>query len=216
MMEACVNVCGILVGYDPGGKGAHGVAEVFVEGGRARDLATKTFETTEQVIGLLEHTGSLVAFGVDTLTCWATGPGGWRPADRWLRRRYKAVQNSVVAPNSIRGSMALNGMAVLVWLKMARPSIFVTEVHPKVLFWHLTRAECDYTAKRDLMDATLARVLGVKVAPANEHEWDAALSAFVALEAVTARWTNDLHSLPTLGDERLVSPCGKTHYFWPE
>ena len=55
--------------------------------------------------------------GVNTLTAWSTGRAGWRPADRWLRYRYPEVRNSVASPNSLFGSMALNGMSVLMSLR---------------------------------------------------------------------------------------------------
>ncbi len=59
-------------------------------------------------------------------------------------------------------------------------TVFVTETHPKVLFWFLSRASHDYAGRREFMDDVLTRALGTSVAPANDHEWDAALSAFHA------------------------------------
>lgn len=66
------------------------------------------------------------------------------------------------------------------------------------------------------MDAVLARELGVSVAPLTEHEWDAALSAFAALEGKVGRWSHDLNTIATDTGERLITPCGTTHYSWPE
>jgi hypothetical protein len=74
----------------------------------------------------------------------------------------------------------------------------------------------DYKTRKIEMDATLTEKLGVTVAPATEHEWDAALSAFAALEGSAGRWTKDLHRLATTEGERLLKPCGETHYYWPE
>ena len=102
---------GVIVGYDPGGDKSHGIAELRVQNGQPQALTTRTFQTAEDVIGHLENLSSIVAIGVDTLTCWGTGPGAWHPADRWLRARYVAVRNSVITPNGLFGSMALNGMA---------------------------------------------------------------------------------------------------------
>jgi hypothetical protein len=175
-----------------------------------------TLQTAEEVIKYMEDTPTIVALGVDTLTCWSTGLGAWRPADRWLRDHYVEVQNGIVAPNGLRGSMSLNGMAVLVAARLKFPNLPITETHPKVLYWHLSRQKYDYTNSKVLMDKTLADALGRGVGPKTEHEWDAALSTLVALEGATGRWRFDLHSLPTLSGERIVSPCGKTHYFWPE
>ena len=123
---------GLLVGYDPGGDGTHGIALLSLEGGRATSLSTKTFETTEDVIAHLERLPTIAAIGVDTLTCWSTGGGGWRPADRWLRERYTLVRNSVMTPNGLAGSMGLNGMSVLLTIQRRFPKVIIVETHPKV------------------------------------------------------------------------------------
>jgi len=86
----------IFIGYDPGGNNCHGLAELHVENGKATRLVTTTLGTVENVVSYLESLRSLTALGVDTLTCWSTGPSGWRPADRWLRQRYPQAKNSVV------------------------------------------------------------------------------------------------------------------------
>jgi hypothetical protein len=135
---------GLIIGYDPGGNGAHGVAELLVEEGRATSVSMRTMATTEDVIVFLEKTPSIAALGVDTLTCWSTGKSAWRPADRWLRQRYPAVRNSIVTPNSLFGAMGLNGMATLLAVRLRRPDILITESHPKVLYHHLSGQKYDY------------------------------------------------------------------------
>ena len=64
--------------------------------------------------------------------CWSTGRCGWRPADRWLRGQYPRVANSVVSPNSLFGSMALNGAACVHQLAAQWPDAMISETHPKV------------------------------------------------------------------------------------
>jgi hypothetical protein len=76
--------------------------------------------------------------------------------------------------------------------------------------------EYDYQTSKAAMKGVLARALGIPVATATEHEWDAAVSAFAAFEGIVGRWSHDLHALPTNKGERLITPCGTTHYFWPE
>jgi hypothetical protein len=88
----------IIIGYDPGGNNAHGLAELEVKNGKVIRLSTRTFCTTHDVVLFLENLAFVSALGVDTLTWWSTGPGGWMPADRWLRQQYPAVRNSVVTP----------------------------------------------------------------------------------------------------------------------
>lgn len=204
------------MGYDPGGNGAHGVAELQFENGEVSALSTRTLETAEDVISILERMASLAALGVDTLTCWGTGIGAWRPADRWLREHYKAVLRSVMPPNALFGSMCLNGMGVLIAARHRFPDVLITETHPKVLYWQLSRKKYEYKTSKATMDRMLAGALGVSVASATEHEWDAAVSAFAAFKGFVGRWSHDLHTLPANKGERLVTPCGITHYFWPE
>ena len=74
----------IIIGYDPGGNGHHGVAEVWVEDGETRRVQTWTKSTTEVVISLIEDGPPIAALGVDTLSCWSSGSSGWRPADLGL------------------------------------------------------------------------------------------------------------------------------------
>jgi len=211
-----MRITGTIIGYDPGGNGDHGLTRLVLANGLIREATTDTLDNAEQVIATAQEQGSLVAIGVDTLTCWSTRTSGWRPADCWLRQKYKEVQKSIVPPNGLRGSMALNGMAVLVSLRERQPELFITETHPKVLFWFLKREKYDYEKKKALMDDTLITNLGVRISPANDHEWDSAISAFAALRSVKGEWKHDLHERPMTDEGRLVSPCGTTHYFWPE
>ena len=123
---------GIVIGYDPGGNGKHGVARATLRDGDILSVTTTTCNVVEDVVASIVNNETPLGLGVDTLTCWATGHNGWRPADRWLRQRYDCVQNSVVAPNSLYGAMSLSGMALLVTVRQAFPDLFVTETHPKV------------------------------------------------------------------------------------
>lgn len=209
-----MRITGTIIGYDPGGNGHHGLARLVLKNGSIQEGTTETLDNSEQVIKVAQEQRTLVAVGVDTLTCWSTGPSGWRPADRWLRQKYREVQNSIVSPNGLYGSMVLNGMGLLVSLRNQRPDLFITETHPKVLFWFLKREKYDYENKTALMDKMLMNNLGVRISPANNHEWDSAISAFAALQSVMGIWKHDLHKIAS--EERLVSPCGSTHFFWPE
>jgi len=206
----------LIVGYDPGGDGTHGVALLSLVDGRAEAARTRTFQTTYEVIQYMEGLGTVAAIGVDTLTCWSTGAGGWRPADRWLRDRYKNVRNSVMTPNGLAGSMGLNGMSVLLATRSRLPDVMIVETHPKVLYWALANRKHNYQATRDQMESMLCEVCAVTLETANEHEWDAALSALAAARGFLGEWTTDLHALPTRSGERLISPCGRTNYYWPE
>jgi len=206
----------LIVGYDPGGDGAHGLALLSLADGRPKTVRTCTFQTTHQVIEYIEGLGPVAALGVDTLTCWSTGQGGWRPADRWLRNRYRNVQSSVMTPNGLAGSMGLNGMSVLIAARCRYPDVAIVETHPKVLYWALANKRHDYQSTRNEMELMLCEAYPAALTTANDHEWDAALSALAAMRGLFGEWPTDLHALPVGSGERLITPCGRTNYYWPE
>lgn len=207
----------LYLGYDPGGNDKHGVAALRWESGKRVSIRTATLPSTESVLRWFQgEAGRPLAIGVDTLTCWSTGPSGWRPADRWLRQRYPEVSGSVASPNSLYGSMSLNGMSVLLELRKLNSNLLVTETHPKVLHWHIQRLQYDYVLGRAAMDDVLKDQVGCIAHCETDHEWDAAISAVAAYKCESRQWTRDLHLIPTLTDERLVNPCGQTKYAWPD
>ena len=207
------NTC-ILV-YDPGGDGKHGVAVLHLNDQVPTKIDTLTLPTAEAVIEHFNTIENVHAIGVDTLTCWSTGPGGWRPADRWLRKTYPQIAPSVVTPNGLFGSMGLNGPAVVLECRAANPALIVTESHPKVLHWHLARKRYNYAEDGVRMIDLLSGLLQVSVEATTDHAWDAALSALAAFRGCYGDWDTDLHRLPTERNERIVWCCGTTHYFWP-
>jgi hypothetical protein len=77
---------GGIVGYDPGGNGSHGVAELEIEHDRCVHATVLSLETAEDVLRWILRSNNLVWLGVDTLATWSTGPSGWRTADLFLRR----------------------------------------------------------------------------------------------------------------------------------
>lgn len=207
---------GTIVGYDPGGNGSQGVAKLSISASQCTAIEVCTLDTAEDVISWIDEVDDLIGIGVDTLACWSTGSSGWRAADIWLRKRYKEIHQSVVSPNGLYGSMGLNGMAVLVSIREKRPDLPISETHPKVLYWALQHKKYDYTNGAREMDLDLSDRLGINVRTANDHEWDAAVSALAALRGMQRQWTHDLFRLPTDQTARLVLPCGQVQYWWPE
>jgi len=206
-----------FIGYDPGGNNKHGVAALTVKKGKPISAESALVKTAEEAIfWLSKRGGQRAAIGVDTLTCWSTGPSGWRPADRWLQERYPEVRGSVTSSNSLYGSMSINGMATLIAMRRAVPGLTITETHPKVLHWHMARRRYDFDTNRKSMLETLSAGLGFQFSCESDHEWDAALSALAAFYGASGTWKHDLHCLPTTAGERLIAPCGETKYFWPE
>ena len=157
---------GTVVGYDPGGNGNHGFARATVRDGDIVCVTTKTLQTAKDVVRSILEIESLLGLGIDTLTCWSAGRSGWRPADRWLRQQFLAVKPAIVAPNSLFGAMSVNGMAVQVTVRQALPDIFVTETHPKVLYYARCKQRYDYSGSNaSAMNACLSCWLGFDVEP---------------------------------------------------
>lgn len=206
---------GKIVGYDPGGNDRHGVAALLVVDDQPVQLSFNTVRNAEAALHWFTLEGMPLAAGIDTLTVLSTGDSGWRPADRWLRGQYAGVRNSVVNPNYLQGSMALNGLAVMVSLRGVCNSVLISETHPKVLYFRLSGIQYDYEANQNAMNAHLTQWLGLGANTANDHEWDAAISCFAVLEGLAGRWPTDLHQLPTVPGESLVQPGGPSHYYWP-
>ena len=121
------NINGTIVGYDPGGNGSQGVAKISISKGQCTEIEVCKLDTAEDVISWIDEVEDLIGLGVDTIACWSTGPSGWRAADLWLRRRYTEMQQSVVSPNGLFGSMGLNGMAVLASIREKQAGLPISE-----------------------------------------------------------------------------------------
>ena len=211
-----MTLTGTLVGYDPGGNGAHGLAIATYQDGEVIELELSTCRTAEKAIAAICVHENVLGIGIDTLTCWSTGPSGWRPADRWLKNNYPSITNSIASANSLFGSMGLNGMAVLLKLRQTFPGIHVSETHPKVLYFELAQSKYDYGTNSAEMDALLGELLGMRINTGNDHEWDAAVSVYALSCGLKGRWAHDLHRLATQQDESIVEPAGTTSYWWPK
>lgn len=207
---------GTILGYDPGGDGKHGVAFVACEKGVVTGCKLATLRTAEQVIEAAAEYTDLIAVGIDTLTCWSTGPSGWRPADRWLKKRYKQITHSIASANSLFGSMGLNGMSVLLALRASNPALVISETHPKVLHFALQGTKYDYESSRPEMDEFLSQVISQPITTSNDHEWDAAISVYAVMQGLAGQWSIDLHAIAPGQGEQIIEPCGPTFYWWPE
>lgn len=207
---------GTIVGYDPGGNDAHGLALAKFHKGELESIELGTYRTADSVLAAISNHPDTIAIGIDTLTCWSTGASGWRPADRWLKKQYPEITHSIASANSLFGSMGLNGMSVLIEARSQFPDINVSETHPKVLYFELCGRKYDYRNNQRQMDIFLGGSLGTEIHTENDHEWDAAISVHAVCCGLTGHWRKDLHSLDVEPNERLVTPCGVTQYWWPK
>lgn len=206
---------GKILGYDPGGNGAHGVALAIVKDNQIVDLQVQTFSTAEDVIQFAYLNSELAILSVDTLTQWSTGTSGWRPADRWLKNKYKEITHSIASANSLFGSMGLNGMSVISSLRHNYPALKITETHPKVLYFELSGEKYDYKLNAERMDSFLESLIGTSIQTQNDHEWDAVISVYAAIMGYSGQWTKNLHDLEVEGRERIVKVAGDSEYWWP-
>lgn len=211
------NLNGTIIGYDPGGNNAHGCTALTIVSGKCSRITVTTLSDAEHVLRWINGFNDLIGIGVDTLACWSTGSSGWREADLWLKQTYADVQQSVVSPNGLYGSMGLNGMAVLVELRKRFTIITICETHPKVLYRALSGNKYDYQTSSDVMDAALSDWTELTISTKNDHEWDSAVSALAAYKGLSGHWAHDLFTIDQKSSEsRLVFPCGSAHYWWPE
>ena len=60
---------GMIVGYEPGGGGHHGVAALRIQEGEPTDITVDTLATVEHVIRWMEGVSAVVGLGIDTLSC---------------------------------------------------------------------------------------------------------------------------------------------------
>jgi hypothetical protein len=198
------------LGFDPGGQ--TGVGLLTVENGQCR-CATYSAVSVDDAINwatalLPNQTPS--AAGVDTFLYWETGNGGWRGADRWLRHRYPNVSNSVLCSNSAAGAMSVQGMSLAILCRKHWPNIGLIETHPKVLYYALTKLKHEWPSR--MTEWLLKQMNCASAEIANDHCWDAALSAWAAMMGHTGCWEHDLRALSSVA----IEPAGQCAFWWPE
>ena len=97
----------LFLGYDPGGKGTHGVAAVRVapDGALTELVAVDVAQDAEAAWTWMSAHTDAVALGIDTLLAWS--PRGGRACDDRLRQAYKAHAPTVIPQNALYSSMTL-------------------------------------------------------------------------------------------------------------
>jgi hypothetical protein len=206
---------GEIWGYDPGGDGNHGVAKIILRKAQVTNLSCETCTTANEAFSWFGDKTPL-GFGVDTLTEWNTDKCGWRSADKLLRNHYPKASNSVMAPNALRGSMVINGMALVLAIRKKWPDIIVSETHPKILYCELSKrlyGDDDLQRKNQ----AIMKLLGVRTnqqMPKDDNQWDALASTFSVWSGIFGSWRADLHA-HSLDSNSVICPAGKTVFFWP-
>ena len=135
---------GLLLGLDPGGKGAFGWA--LAEDAPAwplRVVRTGTADSAREALdAALGAAGStpILAAGIDAPLHWVAE--GDRAVDARLRKRIAELgaphpAGTVQHVNSLRGACLVQGMAAALLLRERFPALPISEAHPKALLWLL-------------------------------------------------------------------------------
>ena len=207
----------IWIGADPGGVHKFGVAILFPD---LHDLSQWTFRTasvnnaraaiewvSEELTPLGIQWADVGGVGIDAPLWWSNGQSSDRMADQRLRKHYKLVKGEIQSANSLRGAALVQGMLLAEGLRKENIDLGVTETHPKVLFKQFFGSDWGGFCSSQAFRFT----------PSNEHELDAAISAYAAREGFLGHWSHDLALKRNPGEQdpsqHWLSPV---HYFWPQ
>ncbi len=199
---------GGYLGFDPGGYSRFGVAFLTENCVKASTVST----VDDAVKWAVDECGSQrpIAAGIDTLLHWATAKSGMRPCDLKLRDKYPCVRNSIIAPNSLYGAMAIGGMALAFRLREKWPELDLNETHPKVLLHARWKERYDPKTVGAAIQRFAGQV-GIECPFQGEHEFDAVLSAWATREGLVGGWID----IVGVGAD-LLFPAGPVRYLWPE
>jgi hypothetical protein len=200
---------GIYLGFDPGGDHKFGVA--ILDGSSVSASTVSNVDDAMNWAFCVCGSRRPVAAGIDTLLHWATAKSGLRPCDLQLRARYPAVSDSVMAPNSLFGAMAIGGMALALRLRKKWPKLVLNETHPKVLLHALGAQRYNPKTINAAVQWFVGRAECVEWAIQGEHELDAALSAWATRKGLADRWEDIIGA-----DADLLFPVKTVKYLWPK
>ena len=216
----------LFFGYDPGGYGSqskpepkNGVVAVEIDQCGCFEVKHRcTVLDAGRALSWFRSQPFAVALGVDTLLAWSFS--GHRACDDQLMRRYSKAGSSVKQQNSLKGSMAING--VLVALKLYQEfGIPLVESHPKLLLKGRSATGQELVPRR-----VVEKHQELKVAEAEERdgsgagEHDHQADAFIAAWCASRwyfrgpDWKTDLYGVDP--HDPLYFPAGPAVYPWPE
>lgn len=183
-----------FLGYDPGGRGTHGVASIKVNssGEIIETPVSDVVEDAGSAWDWLSENADASALGIDTLLAWSLK--GSRVCDNALRRRYRKYAPSVIPQNALYSSMTLNG--ALIAKRASKHGWPVFESHPKLLVRVLPSGDAGpasalrwYSAIKSNHDGTSK---GIKRA---DDMADAVVAAWCAAQGHLKHWKVDLFEL---------------------
>jgi len=202
----------LFLGYDPGGKGTHGVAAVRVarDGALTELVAVDVVQDAEAAWAWMSDHNDAAALGIDTLLAWS--PRGGRACDDRLRQAYKAHAPTVIPQNALYSSMTLNGAMVARWA--ARTGLPLFESHPKLLVRTRTRLDCItetvIAAYRSIKESSKGSAALERQA---DDKADAVVAAWCAAQGFYGLWPTNLFDAPGEQLEMVAENC---RYPWPD
>lgn len=217
--------------------------------GTYSDIEAECLRDATEVRAWLQDHPTAVALGIDTLLAWSwsgTRPCDDLLRERYsdsrtittidargcihcenclseLRRVQEKPEwrnsDSVVAQNSLRSAMTLNGALVAMAVREDRPELSLVESHPKLLLHaaggigaageHLVTGYGEALCQGKVH---VARRCGPRVH--EDHMADAFIAAWCASRWHFNQWTTDLYDLTP--SEGYYFPAGRAVYPWPE
>lgn len=208
----------VVLGFDPGGKGAFGWAIAQFDGGLPLQLkacgdADHAQEAVEDIRALLGPSEKVVAAGIDSPLYWT--PSCDRAADsmvrQWLRDQGAPSPGGTVQHvNSLRGACVVQGMVCGILLRQEFGGIQICEAHPKALLWRLGLATTHRPPAEILVSDLSAFVQGGR-GQNSEHARDAVLGVVSAWAMyVNAPGWIDLMAL----EEGVIQPLSGPLGYW--
>lgn len=208
----------IYLGFDPGGLKGFGVS-IYDAANLSMKCATVSSVDEAAEWAMRSSADTPVAAGIDTLLFWQSTPSGWRGADEFLRAKYPECRNSVISANGLYGSMSVQGAVLAGRLRQIWPGIFLTETHPKVL-WTALRFNRPYPrnlADKRAIDEWVDRAQLSDLDFADDHQLDAALSAWAAEKGHSGAWPRDLSEIRAAKQQaENISVVPDVRYCWLE
>ena len=171
-----------ILGFDPGGQGNFGWSICSVVNGQlmpspVTGLANDAQDAINQVQAALPDNAAVLAVGIDAPLLWSNA--GNRNVDGILRGALGALENnsfpipSVLAVNSLWGSVTVQGVLLARHLSGAWPNLTITESHPRALRCLL----------HDRGQPATVGMVNNLTAGLDDHELDATLAAVSAWAA---------------------------------
>lgn len=206
-----------FLGYDPGGRGKHGVAVIQVSpSGEITDCPVcDVLEDAVAAWAWLQQqrkSREACALGIDTLLAWS--PYGRRKCDDALRKKYKEHEKTVIFQNSLYSAMTLNGAMVAKWAAQSKLRLF--ESHPKLLMHVMPRDKPGWRSIASAYNSIIKEngAVSKKDEEQADHKADAVVAAWCAAQGSNKRLEVDLFD--THGDDLEPLVKGNACYPWFE